>query len=177
MLTSRKEEAVKRVVGVTMLAVLMVLVVACSGSDASDVRIELTNPVPGFDSMGPFEATGGAVDDGVLCADGEGSLMAVEETADGGMLSEFELRCPDGEGFRLQLQVPPEIVTDQSAWDRAVDGTLEVNTPWIVLTGEGRFASLEGDGMYGWTALEPGNGPDVGGGVLNVFEGDLTVSG
>ena len=175
--TSRKEEAVKRVVVVAMHAVLMVLVVACSGSDASDVRIEVSNHVPGFDSMGPFAATGGAVDDGVMCASGEGSLMAAEETADGGILSEFELRCTDGDDFRLQLQVPPELVTDQAAWDRAVDGTLEVNTPWIVLTGQGRFAGLEGDGMSGWRALEPGKGPGDGGGVLTVFEGDLTVSG
>lgn len=165
--------------GVVMatIAVLVVLVSACSGSDASDVRIELSNQVPGFDSMGPFEAAGGAVDDGVMCASGEGSLMAVEETADGGILSEFEFRCTEGDGFRLQLQVPPEIVTDQSGWDRAVDGTLEVNTPWIVLTGEGRFDNLEGDGMYGWRALEPGKGPGDGGGVFNVFEGDVTASG
>lgn len=161
----------------TMIAVIALLVAACSGSDASDVRIELSNSVPGFDSMGPFEATGGAVDDGVVCASGEGSLMAVEETADGGLLSEFEFQCTDGDGFRLQLQVPPEIVTDESVRDRAVDGALEVNTPWIVLTGEGRFANLEGDGMYGWRALEPGKGPGDGGGVFDVFEGDLTASG
>jgi hypothetical protein len=160
----------------TTLAILAVLGGAWYSSDASDVRIELSNPVPGFNSMGPFEATGGAVDDGVICAAGEGSMMAVEDTADGGVLAEYEFRCHDGGNFSLQLQVPPEVVADASLWDRAVDGVLEVNTPWIVLTGGGSFAELEGDGMFGWTALEAGKGPDAGGGVFNVFEGDVRAS-
>ncbi len=112
-----------------------------------------------------------------MCRQGEGSLMAVEDTAEGGVLAEYEFRCSDGGAFRVQLQVPPEMVADESNWERAVNGELEVNTPWIVLTGEGRFAELEGDGMYGWRALEPGKGPGDGGGVFNVFEGDVTASG
>jgi hypothetical protein len=162
---------------VVIVGILVVLGAACSGSDASDVRIELSNQVPGFDSMGPFEAIGGAVDDGVVCSRGEGSLMAVDDAADGGVLAEYEFRCADGGAFTLQVQVPPNLGADQALWEQAVAGVLEVNTPWIVLTGEGGLSALEGGGMYGWRAIEPGKGPGDGGGVFNVFEGDVKASG
>lgn len=170
----------RRITACATLVLLATSSAACTSSDdsdATDVRIELTSPVPGFEEMGPFEATGGAVDDGVICARGEGALMAAEETADGGALANYEFRCDDGTGtFEVQLQVTAEIASDQLMWDQAVDGVLDLNTPWIVLTGDGEFAELDGDGMYGWTALEAGTGPDVGGGVFGVFDGDVTLS-
>ncbi len=152
---------------------------ACNSSDdpdATDVRIELTNPVLGLEQMGPFEATGGAVDDGVICARGEGALMTAQDTDDGGVLADYEFRCDDGTGtFALQLQVAADIVADQSVWDQAVDGVLDLNTPWIVLTGDGEFTELEGDGTFGWTGIETGD-PNLGGGTFGVFEGDVTIS-
>ena len=48
---------------------MAVIGAACSQESASDVRIELSNPVPGLDSMGLFEASGGAVEDGVPVRD------------------------------------------------------------------------------------------------------------
>ena len=170
----------RRITACTTCVLLATFGAACTSSDdpdATDVRIELTNPVLGLEEMGPFEATGGAVDDGVICARGEGALMAAEDTADGGVLGDYEFRCDDESGtFELQLQVSAELAADQSAWDQAVDGVLDVNTPWIVLTGDGEFAELEGDGMYGWTAVEAGD-PQLAGGTFGVFEGDVTPSG
>jgi hypothetical protein len=151
---------------------------ACTSSDdpdATDVRIELTNPVLGLEEMGPFEATGGAVDDGVICARGQGALMTTEDTADGGVRADYEFRCDDGTGtFEVQVQVTADIVSDQSVFEQAVDGVLDLNVPWIVLTGDGEFTELEGDGMYGWTAVEAGN-PQLPAGTFGVFEGDVTL--
>jgi hypothetical protein len=159
----------------TMLAMIGA---ACSSEDATDVRIELSNPVPGFDSMGPFVASGGSAEDGVICATGEGSLVAVQDTSDGGLLADYDFICDDvGGSFTLQLQLPQEIVADATVWDAAVSGILDINTPWIVLTGEGNYEDMEGDGMSGWRALEAGKGPDTGGGVFNVFEGDVRTTG
>lgn len=120
------------------IAVLCVALVGLPASPAgatppSDVEIV----VPGFE--GPFRATGTAVDDGVVCAEGE-VITTYNQAA--GFQSNLgvslqvgkEFTCDDGSGtFSAQLQV-------------RIDFARGVSFQWVITGGTGAYETLHGTG-------------------------------
>ena len=112
---------------------MLALAVPAGATPPSDVEIV----VPGFE--GPFEATGIAADDGLLCAQGE-----VFNTAISGAgfqsnrlfnLTVFkEFTCDDGSGtFLVKLQVQ-------------VNFSSGTSFNWVVVSGTGDYEDLHGTG-------------------------------
>jgi hypothetical protein len=159
-------------VGITGIVMMLA---ACSSEAASDVRIELVEPEPAEWVMGNFTATGGAVDDGVVCREGEAFYQDVgtETTFD----RYYFFTCADGSGtFNLRVSG----VLDQAYEDgirAAVEtGDLWEDATWATLPagGSGDYGFLDGGGVHAGQVLEAGVAPLDGGGIREVFTGDLT---
>lgn len=119
---------------VAAVVALLVVPLAPAGASApADVEIV----VPGFE--GPFVATGVAVDDGVVC--GEGEVVDTDFKA-AGFQSGFavnltvgkEFTCDDGSGtFSAKLQV-------------RLDFTEGATFRWVITGGTGAYQDLHGAG-------------------------------
>jgi hypothetical protein len=109
-------------------------------SVAFDVQTTLGSP-----SGGPFWATGPAVDDGVICADGWTTDVSLAISGGGGGRNGFHVLksfiCGDGSGaFLLKL----EVRTSPTGF-----GTYS----WLVVGGTGAYLDLKGSGTgYGLPA-------------------------
>ncbi len=116
-----------------VIALVVVPLVPAGATAPADVEIV----VPGFD--GPFTATGAAVDDGVVCGEGEVVTTFVKGA---GFQSDFavnltvgkDFACDDGSGtFSAKLQV--RIVFAEGVTFR-----------WVITGGTGDYEDLRGAG-------------------------------
>jgi hypothetical protein len=132
---------------------------ATTPADVSFV-VPTTFPPAGGPTLGPFTASGPAVDAGLVCPAGD--------TIDvGAMASGFRSRtgvnfhvvklftCGDGTGsFLVKLEV---------RIDRRGD-----NFNWVILDGEGAYETLRGTGV--------GTGTPIPGGVLDAYDGEVHLN-
>lgn len=147
-----------------------VLLSACSFVEVGDVRIELIES--GGGGVGEFVATGGAVDDRIICASGEGRSLVVGEDTETVYVRDFVFTCDDATGT-FTLRLVGGFDSDKIA-ESVETGELLEDAPWVVVTGTGAYADLDGGGMRGVQVVELGVAPWDGGGWREVFTGDVS---
>lgn len=148
----------------TAVAVVAALAVSAASVEAtppSDVEIEVDTLLAG---TGTFTATGGAVDDGVVCATGD--TLDVFGKFSGQGLNGFnvqvvkEFSCDDLSGsFLVKLQVKVFFA-----------GPVLSSFNWTVIGGDGAYADLHGRGNG--VGLPPNAGFDI----LDVYTGRLHIA-
>lgn len=126
----------------TTLTLLLVLSVASVGAATppSDVQIEADIDFAGGagSAFGPFVAMGPAVDEGLICPNGEAVTVSSKVSGDEGNTGFnvqviYSFTCDDGSGeFYVKLQVRIDQKGD--------------NFNWVVLGGNGEYEKLHGTG-------------------------------
>lgn len=126
-----------------------------------DVRFE-TEIVPVLDEWpGPFTASGRAVDEGIMCAAGERSLMG-KDFGIGSWRNTVIFTCDDGSG---SFELSYELTVAYGAEGYTESGT------WRVTWGDGAYEHLTGWGTDHTTMPEPNHFASVGIGRLAI-DGD-----
>jgi len=150
----------KRVMIAVVVAILFVAVAAPVGATTpSEVQIEVESYFSG--APGPFVASGPAVDDGVICAEGlvfEDSLKVTGFSPTGFNWQGIKhFTCEDGSGeFFVNLQA-------------RIDFRKGTTFNWNVLSGTGEYEDLHGAGSG--VGL-PGCGEGC---VLDLYDGGLHI--
>jgi hypothetical protein len=147
----------------TSLALASVLGATTVAAAGSPQQVGITSLMP-LDSPGTFDATGDAVDSGLICASGtvtdiEASFTGYQSArvAHNTVLKLFE--CEDGSGtITIQLQNHPDI-QNPSEW-----------FTWVVLGGTEAYSGLHGSG-FGWTDPRQSNFEE--GPWFNIYNGFL----
>lgn len=169
-----------------LLAVLAVVGAASCGDDADDsaeAAFRIENSVAGRPGEPTsFTATGDAVDDGMLCADGEWAWLQTLH-ADTGLPEsperplregeilwvEFRFTCADGTGdFVLRADATVDNAELESVLQT---GEMSSHHPLSIIEGTGNYDQLQVEGSRQWSVTTPG-GPDFG--VYDVFSGTMT---
>ena len=151
-------------VTVVVLAAVLAAFAAAPASAAAPKAVEIVSPMtfapPGEFNFGTFEASGPAVDDGLICESGDvndtGIMIAGGQSRAGKIQIPVykTFTCPDGELFiRIQVHLDLETFTETFSW--------------VVLGGTGAYADVRGSGR----GFSFSQNPDVGN--VNVYSGFL----
>lgn len=164
----------------TSVAVLALILSSCSSTGPQEAEIEMIESAPMED--GRFTATGAAVDDGIICAEGTGRIVGATDAETGQpanetstvVLVDTAFACSDGSGeFHLEVEVSSTF----EDWLPAVEsGELFDDGKWTVSRATGDYESLAGDGARAWQVVEAGVAPWDGGSVRSVFTGVFETS-
>jgi hypothetical protein len=134
-----------RVLGVTIL--LLSFCIACSGQPQA-LHIEVTEVITSDGE--PFNASGPAVDNNLICPSGTVSDVNVSQSGSSqGAFSHFDVLkkfdCADGSGtFDIEMKVKLE------------DATGNTTASWKLVSGSGNYANLSGEGKLVGTAIVQG---------------------
>ena len=153
-----------RVIVMALTATLAAVAAAAPVSAAAPMGVEIVSPMtfapPGEFNFGTFEASGPAVDEGLICESGDvndtGIILAGGQSRVGKLQIPVykTFTCPDGELFiRIQVHLDLETFTETFRW--------------VVLGGTGAYANVRGSGS-GFSFSED---PNVGN--VNVYSGFL----
>ena len=153
-----------RAIVIGLAAALAVVAAAAPVSAAAPKGVEIVSEMtfapPGEFNFGTFEASGPAVDAGLICESGEvndyGLILAGEQSRVGKIQIPVWKRftCPNGELFiRIQVHLNLETFTETFSW--------------VVLGGTGAYAKVHGSGQ-GTTFSDD---PNVGN--VNTYVGSL----
>ena len=159
----RTHRQLSRVTVVAFAAVLAAFA-AAPVSAAAPKAVEIVSPMtfapPGEFNFGTFEASGPAVDAGLICEAGDvndtGIILAGGQSRSGKIQIPVykTFTCPDGELFiRIQVHLDLETFTETFSW--------------VVLGGTGAYANVRGHGD-GFSFSE-----DPNTGNVNVYSGML----
>jgi hypothetical protein len=160
----RSRRLSSRVLVIAIAAMLAALAFAAPASAASRNAVEIVSPMtfapPGEFNFGTFDASGAAVDAGLICESGDvndtGIILAGEQSRSGKIQIPVykTFTCPDGELFiRIQVHLDLETFTETFTW--------------VVLGGTGAYANVQGGG----TGYSFSDDPNVGN--VNVYSGYL----
>lgn len=150
-----------RKVAFSSLLAILLLTLAVSNVFAVpplDVHIEATEVV-GVDP-GPFTASGGAVDFGLICA--SGTVYDADYAIHGSESSDIRIirvlkhfDCAGGDSFEISMVVRLDLTT------------YETTANWRFVGGTGPYASLNGRGTLTGTPIIPGTS------VLDAYDGSV----
>jgi hypothetical protein len=156
----------KRLPELVLLAGFAVLLASCGGTSSGEVTMTWTYEFEGNPWQGPITLSGGAVDNGVVCSGGnsvEQSWDEVRGSDSATFTLDFEVTCEDGSGafvIRQDIVVPME--------DGEFGEDFEViSDTWTVLSGNGDYTELEGDGE----GRNDSDDPDI---TIAVLTGELS---
>jgi len=149
---------------VIVATTLALIAAAAPASAAAPKAVEIVSPMtfapPGEFNFGTFEASGPAVEEGLICDSGEvndtGIILAGEQSRVGKIQIPVwkTFSCPDGELYiRIQVHLDLETFTETFSW--------------VVLGGTGAYANVHGGG----DGFSFSDNPDVGN--VNVYSGFL----
>jgi hypothetical protein len=160
----RSRSLFSRVIVLGIAATLAALTVAVPASAVARRSVEIVSPMtfapPGEFNFGTFDASGAAVDAGLICESGDvndtGIILAGEQSRVGKIQIPVykTFTCPDGELFiRIQVHLDLNSFTETFSW--------------VVLGGSGAYANVRGGG----TGFSFSEDPNVGN--VNVYSGYL----
>ena len=162
------------------VAVLALILSSCSSAGPQEAEIEMIETAPMED--GTFTATGAAVDDGIICAQGIARLVGATDAETGEPASETStvvlvdtaFVCGDGSGeFHLAVEVSSTL----DDWLPAIEsGELFDDGEWTVSQTTGDYAKLTGNGARAWQVMEAGVAPWDGGSIRSVYTGVFEAS-
>jgi hypothetical protein len=153
-----------------------------SGSDGATELMDFTIEATTTPGSGPvFTATGTAVEEGALCADGDavprptlyadtGLPESPEDPPEEGdvLWVTFDFSCADGSGdFALQTEV---IVDNEDLQSVIETGEYSSAEPFSLLEGTGSYEDVQMDGERQFTVVTPGGFED---GVVDRFTGKM----
>jgi hypothetical protein len=149
---------------VIVATTLALIAAAAPASAAAPKAVEIVSPMtfapPGEFNFGTFEASGPAVEEGLICESGEvndtGIILAGEQSRVGKIQIPVwkTFSCPDGDLYiRIQVHLDLETFTETFTW--------------VVLGGTGAYANVRGGG----DGFSFSDNPDVGN--VNVYSGFL----
>jgi hypothetical protein len=152
----------KAIVSLLILTLLSLALPAVPVAASSPEDITIVSPMvlpPDAPAYGTFEASGGAVDAGVICA--SGNVYDTEYRVAGGENKKFTnlfvhklFVCDDGSGtFEMDLIV------------RLIPG---ITVDWLVTSGDGEYVRLHGTGKLTSQALSEGH-------LLDTYIGGLHI--
>jgi len=115
-----------------------------------------------------FTATGEAVDQGLICAAGEGELLNFVEAETGqpppwpedpeNLLVDWEFTCADGSG-QFTMQVAQPAYNDEMLAPFIASGeVIDEGETWEIISGTDSYTNLNGQGTRTWLVLVPGVG-------------------
>ena len=156
---------VRRVSVIALLAVLAVIPAAVPAVAATPRAVTIVSPMtfnPDGFNFGTFEASGAAVDDGLVCASGTvDDTRIIFAGGQSGRGAQIPVRktftCPDGGTFFVKIQVHLEFATSTETFS------------WVILGGTGPYASLRGSGSG--STVSDGSDPQTGN--INTYTGFL----
>ena len=160
----RSHRVSSRVIVLVLAAAMAAVAAAAPVSAAAPKAVEIVSPMtfapPGEFNFGTFEASGPAVDAGLICASGDvndtGIILAGEQSRRGRIQIPVwkTFTCPDGELYiRIQVHLDLETFTETFSW--------------VVLGGTGAYADVPGGG----SGFSFSDDPNVGN--VNVYSGFL----
>jgi hypothetical protein len=164
------------------LVATAVIVAGCGGGDDSqdvDFRIETDPAMPGQATS--FTATGGAVDEDILCPSGDAvwgetlhadtGLPETEPPQDGDVMwVETSFTCADDSG---DFTVRAEVIVDSAALQTSIESGEFLDAGSLsLLSGSGEYQGMTVAGNRRAAVVTPGGFDD---GVYEVFSGTLTI--
>jgi hypothetical protein len=149
---------------VIVATTLALIAAAAPASAAAPKAVEIVSPMtfapPGEFNSGTFEASGPAVEEGLICESGEvndtGIILAGEQSRVGKIQIPVwkTFSCPNGDLYiRIQVHLDLETFTETFTW--------------VVLGGTGAYANVHGGG----DGFSFSDNPDAGN--VNVYSGFL----
>jgi hypothetical protein len=158
-------KSVRRISIVVTLALLAMMIAAVPAVAAAPRDVTIVSPMtfnPDGFNFGTFEASGPAVDDGLVCASGtvdDTRLIFAGFQSDRG--AQIPVRktftCDDGGSFFVQIQVHLDFATSTETFS------------WVILGGTGAYANLHGSGSG--STVSDGSDPQTGN--INTYIGFL----
>ena len=156
----------RRIPAVAVLAAAMAIAIAAvpSAAAGSPAAVTIVSPMAfnqegGF-NHGTFEASGPAVEDGLICASGDvddtGLIFAGGQSNRGAQIPVWKtFTCDNGDAFYVRIQVHLDFATSTETFR------------WVIQGGTGDLSNLRGSG--GGTTVGDGSDPQTGN--INTYTG------